>query len=50
MRCRLITITLIKKKDKNNAIFSKTIKQQVNSKLYKNIIGKHNQNISLKTF
>lgn len=35
------TIAQIRKKDKNNAIFSKIIKQGVNSDLYINIIREH---------
>lgn len=42
IRPELTTIPQIRKKDKNNTIVSKTIKQGVNSDLYTNNIGERN--------
>ena len=39
IKLELTTAFQTKKKEKNNAIVSKTIKQRVNSDLYTNIIG-----------
>ena len=40
------TATQTRKRDKDNAIFSKTIKQKINSDLYINIIGEREPHLS----
>lgn len=42
IRSKLITTSQISKKNKNNLIVLKIIKQEVNSDLYINIIEEHN--------